>query len=129
MAGAKKKTKPAKKQSQSKQGKDLNEMTVAIQSLDGKRFKVKLPIRIAVIVLSVIALSWFFEGCRQIKAGITLAHVAVLFGGTVSTLFLLWLQAFWIYVEEKSKGTLKRKVVHFDKLEEYWLEGKKEQRK
>ena len=45
----------------------------------------------------------------------------------VRQLLLVWLQGLWIYVEEKSKGTLKEeRLTHFDRLEEY-LQGKKGQ--
>ena len=71
------------------------------------------------MVLSILALSLVFEGWRQVKDSMTAWHLAILISGTVSTIFLLWLQAFWIYVEEKSKGTLKKKIVHFDRLQEY----------
>ncbi len=43
----------------------------------------------------------------------------MLISGILATAFLLWLQAFWIYLEEKSKGTLRKKIVHFDRLQEY----------
>ena len=90
-------------------------------------WRVKRSIKTFVIVLSILALSLVFEGWRQINNGMTAGHTAVLFGGLVSTAFLLWLQAFWIYMEEKSKGTLKKKVVHFDRLQEY-IEQKRGQK-
>ncbi len=75
-------------------------------------------------MLSVLALSWFFEGIRQIQNGLTISHIFVLMGGIVSTAILLWVQGFWIYLEEKRKGTLRKKIEHFDKLEEYWQRKK-----
>jgi len=128
MADAKKK-KTAKKTARLKQNgkankatqeKNSEDMTSSSIPQDNKRFKVRLPIKMAVIILSVFALSWFFEGLRQIQNGLTLIHALVFIGGVVSTAILLWLQGFWIYLEEKHKGTLRKKIAHFDKLEEYW---------
>jgi hypothetical protein len=47
----------------------------------------------------------------------------VLVVSIVATASLLWIQAFWIYLEEKSKGTLKRKVAVFEKMEN-WFQAK-----
>lgn len=121
MAKAKKNRNAARKPEPNKEGKDLEKMTAQSLSPELKRFKVKLPIRIAVIILSVLALSWFFEGWREINKSITLVHVAVFVSGTVVTAALLYLQGFWIYLEEKYKGTLRRQIEHFEKLEQRWL--------
>ena len=115
-----KKKSSSKEQNNTTQGNDSEKMTTVAISPGIKPFKVKLSIKFAVIMLSVLALSLFFEGCRQIKEGITLEHIAVLIGGTLFTAILLLLQAFWIYLEEKYKGTLRRKNAHFEKAEEYW---------
>ena|ERR1700722_8983227 len=87
-----------------------------------KIWRIKKSIKFTVIILSILALSLFFEGWRQIKTGITAGHLAILISGILSTIVLLWVQAFWIYVEEKAKGNLKKKVVHFDRLEKYLQE-------
>jgi len=121
MAKAKKNRNTARKPEPNKEGKDLEKMTVQSLSPELKRFKVKLSIRIAVIILSVLALSWFFEGWREINKSITPVHVAVFISGTAVTAALLYLQGFWIYLEEKYKGTLRRKLEHFEKLEQRWL--------
>ena len=81
--------------------------------------RVKPLVKWLVILLSILALSLVFEGWRQIKTGLTMEHLFVFLAGIASTALLLWIQAFWIYIEEKSKGTLKKKIVHFDRLHEY----------
>ncbi len=60
-----------KQNAQDKQGTELDKMTADVQPIAAKSFKVKLPIRLGVIVLSVLALSWFFEGWRQVKHSLT----------------------------------------------------------
>jgi hypothetical protein len=120
MADGKKNKKTAK----SKQGKDSKNMTASSILQNNQKFKVRLPIKLTVIFLSVLALSWFFEGLRQIQKGFTLAHALVFLGGIISTAILLWVQGFWIYLEEKYKGTLRKKIEHFDKLEAYWQRKK-----
>ena len=84
--------------------------------------KVKFQVKALALVLSVISLSWFFEGMRQIKQSVSVGHVVLLVAAVLSTVMLLWIQAFWIYLEEKSKGSLKKKVAHFDKME-HWLKS------
>jgi hypothetical protein len=68
-------------------------------------------------VAATLSLSLFFEGYRQVSREPSFTHFALLIAGIVLTALLIWLQAFWIYIEEKSKGSLKKTVVHFDKLE------------
>jgi hypothetical protein len=81
--------------------------------------RVKPLLKWSVMLLSVLTLSLLFEGWRQIRTALTVEHLALLFIGIFGTAVLLWLQAFWIYIEEKSKSTLKKKIVHFDRLQEY----------
>jgi len=78
--------------------------------------KVSFRAKAVAFVVTVIALSWFFEGWRQVSSGITLTHCAVLIAGTGLTLALLAVQAYWIYIEEKSKGTLKRRIGIFERI-------------
>src|SRR5262250_1993085 len=57
-------------------------------------------IKLAVFAASVISLSWFFAGWRQIHEASTLASWSLLVGGTLATLLLLGVQGYWIYFEE-----------------------------
>lgn len=82
-----------------------------------KPTKVKLPIRLLAFSLTVITLSWFFEGWREIQREPGLVSGAYLFFGTTLTMLLLGVQGYWIYVEEKSTGKLIRKVKLFDSIE------------
>lgn len=78
--------------------------------------KVTFRAKAAAFVMTVITLSWFFEGWRQVSAGVTLSHCAVLAAGTGLTLVLLAVQGYWIYVEEKTKGTLKRRIGIYERI-------------
>jgi len=82
-----------------------------------KPAKVKLSLRLFTFTLTVITLSWFFEGWREIQREPGFVSVAYLFFGTTLTLLLLAVQGYWIYIEEKSTGKLVRKVKLFDKIE------------
>lgn len=94
------------------------DVSVAVESAAlVKPNKVKLPIRLAAFVLTVITLSWFFEGWREIQREPGLVSFSYLFFGTTFTLLLLAVQGFWIYIEEKSTGKLVRKVKLFDAIE------------
>lgn len=80
------------------------------------RFKVKFAIKLFAFALSVVTLSWFFEGARQIQAALTFSAVAHLLAGSIFTVALIGVQAFFIYAEEKSKDNRTRKIPLFDKL-------------
>ena len=99
---------------------------VNIKDTSVKIWRVKPSIKIAVMALSILALSLFFEGWREVKTALTAGSFAILVSGILTTVFLLWIQAFWIYIEEKQKGTLKKKIIHFDKLQSY-IEKRKDQ--
>lgn len=86
---------------------------------DTKRLKVRFAFKTAAFIASVISLSWFFEGWRKINEEATVMHFGILIGGTLLTLALIGLQAYWIYIEEKTKGTLKKRINLFDKIESY----------
>jgi hypothetical protein len=83
-----------------------------------KEIKVKFKYRLLVFSGAVIALSWFFEGTRQIAESLSFASVGILVAGTVSTALFLGVYAYWIYLEEKSKGTLNKSIPLFDKIYE-----------
>ncbi len=84
------------------------------------RLKLKSPVKFLAFIASVITLSWFFEGCRRFSQIPSLEHLFILLLGIFATAFLVWLQALWIYIEEKSKGTLQKRIVHFDRLQQYF---------
>jgi hypothetical protein len=72
--------------------------------------------KLAAFAASVVSLSWFFAGWRAINESTALSGWLLLAGGTLLTLFLIGLQGYWIYFEEKQKGTLKRRVELFEKI-------------
>jgi hypothetical protein len=84
--------------------------------MDQSQFKVRFAWKAAAFVLTVLTLSWFFEGTREIKDGLTVMHVGMLALGTVSTLLMLGVQGYWIYFEEKHKGTLKKRIDLFERI-------------
>jgi hypothetical protein len=88
-----------------------------------KSLKVKLPWKVVAFVAATISLSLWFESWRQVSRVQSLAHIMFFLAATLLTLLLVWLQAFWIYLEEKSKGTLTRRVAYFDQLESGWLKS------
>lgn len=73
-------------------------------------------LKIAAFVGSVMALSWFFAGCRQglqrstPESAVNLAAAGLVLG------LLVALQAYWIYFEEKSKGTLRARIMLFEAI-------------
>lgn len=75
---------------------------------------------------SVISLSWFFAGWRQVNETGGIGDWGVLAGGTASTLLLLSVQGYWIYFDEKRKGNLTKKVEIFDKIDKYLSDRKSE---
>lgn len=99
---------------------ELEQMTTNVSSAKAGSLKVKFQAKAIALILSVVSLSWVFEGFRQIKAGGNVGNFAILISALLATTFLLWIQAFWIYVEEKSKGTLKRKIAIFESMEKWF---------
>ena len=88
-------------------------------SAASKRLKVRFAFKVVAFIASVISLSWFFEGWRKVNESATVMHFGILIGGTLTTLALIGLQAYWIYIEEKTRGTLKKRIGVFDKIESY----------
>jgi hypothetical protein len=78
--------------------------------------KVHWAFRLTAFVASVVTLSWFFAGWRQIQETGLFADWLLLVSGTVFTVLLLGVQAYWIYFEEKDKGTLKKRIELFEKM-------------
>ncbi len=90
----------------------MNQIPNAIE----KPKKVHWTFRLTAFVASVITLSWFFAGWRQIQETGQFSDWLLLLSGTVFTLLLLGVQAYWIYFEEKDKGTLKKRIELFEKM-------------
>jgi len=78
--------------------------------------KVHWTFRLTAFVASVITLSWFFAGWRQTQETGQFSDWLLLLEGTAFTLLLLGVQAYWIYFEEKAKGTLKKRIELFEKM-------------
>ncbi len=73
-------------------------------------------IKWSVFIASVITLSWFFAGWRQVNESGQIGDWAILVGGTLSTILLIGVQGYWIYFEEKAKGRLMKRVELFEKI-------------
>lgn len=78
--------------------------------------KVKFIFKLINFCCAVLTLSWFFEGWRQVNANPSVEHFALLLVGTVLTILFLGVHGYWVYIEEKSKGTLKRQFGLFEKI-------------
>lgn len=78
--------------------------------------KVKFVYKFVNFCLAAYSLSWFFEGWREINKELSPNNAAILSAGTLATLFFLAVHFYWIYFEEKSKGTLKKRVELFEKI-------------
>lgn len=78
----------------------------------------------SIFAASVVSLSWFFAGWRQVNQAGGISDWALLVGGTASTICLLGLQGYWIYFEEKNKGRLTKRIALFEKIHEK-LEAKR----
>lgn len=85
--------------------------------IQGKARKVHWAFRLTGFVASVITLSWFFAGWRQIQETGLFTDWLLLASGTFFTVLLLGMQAYWIYFEEKDKGTLKKRIELFEKMQ------------
>ncbi|MDZ4835960.1 MAG: hypothetical protein SGJ27_19445 [Candidatus Melainabacteria bacterium] len=104
--------------------KTKNESTVGTESGDilehvaseSRPVKVKFVYKFVNFSLAAYALSWFFEGWREINKDLTAGNAAILVAGTLATLFFLAVHFYWIYFEEKSKGTLRKRVELFEKI-------------
>lgn len=69
-------------------------------------------------IASVMTLSWFFAGYRQVQEAGQLPDWLLLIAGTLSTVMLLGIQGYWVYFEEKQKGTLKKRIALFETIHE-----------
>jgi hypothetical protein len=77
--------------------------------------KISMVLKVVAFCFSVVTLSWFFEGMRQCKAAATPEGLCYLLGGTLLTILLVAVQAFFVYCEERSKNSRTRKIALFDK--------------
>lgn len=89
----------------------MNQRPEAIEKIE----KVHWTFRLIAFAASVVTLSWFFAGWRQIHEAGGVSDWVLLFAGIYLTALFLGLQAYWIYFEEKSKGTLKKRIEFFEK--------------
>lgn len=97
-------------------GEDEMESTKECQSLTRVEYKVKFGYKLATFAGAVLGLSWFFEGWRAMQESFTLEHFGILLFGTLVTVFFVGVHAYWIYLEEKAKGTLKKHIGLFEKI-------------
>lgn len=101
--------------------KDSNELGVDSSSNKKVRnVKVKFSHKLFVFVGAVISLSWFFEGWRKVQESLSIEHVAILLIGTILTIFFVGIHAYWIYLEEKLKGTLKKRIELFERIYDFF---------
>lgn len=70
----------------------------------------------SVFAASVVSLSWFFAGWRQVNEHGSIGDWGLLAGGTLATVAFVMVQGYWIYFEEKSKGKLTKRVDLFEKI-------------
>lgn len=87
-------------------------------SSSNRRLKIKFVYKFFAFVFSVVALSWFFEGTRQMQAGLSVSAIVYVLAGSLLTVALIGVQAFFIYAEEKSKDNRTRKIRLFDAVYE-----------
>jgi len=96
---------------------------------DSSTLKVKFAFKALAFCASVVTLSWFFEGWRRIHTavdlGSTVLATSILVAGVVVTSLLIVVQAFWIYIEEKQKGSCVRRLELFEKLYSFFVQRKR----
>ncbi|HEY9790311.1 MAG TPA: hypothetical protein V6D22_07930 [Candidatus Obscuribacterales bacterium] len=73
-------------------------------------------VRWGAFALATYTLSLFFAGWREINTTGHWTGFLLLAAGVILTSTLLMLQAYWIYFEEKNKGTLKTGHKLFDSV-------------
>jgi hypothetical protein len=90
--------------------------------------KIHWSIRTIAFIASVFTLSIFFAGWREFaEQGHTVYGVFEMSCGIVLTGLLLMLQGYWIYFDEKKKGTLRRHIRWFEALHNAIEKGNNEQ--
>lgn len=81
-----------------------------------KKCGVHWAVKTAAFVASIFSLSWFFAGWRLVHEAQTTANWLALTGGTVFTVLLVSLQGYWIYFDEKAKGTLRKRIGLYERI-------------
>ena len=79
-------------------------------------YKVRFALKAVAFCAAVVSLSWFFQGWREVNQAPGVASVALLVFGTSLTLLILGVMGYWTYFEEKSKGTLKKKIKLYEDI-------------
>ena len=92
---------------------------------NGSQARIHWTVKLAAFVASVITLSWFFAGWRQVNADASPVNWALLGGGVVLTVLLVGLQGYWIYFEEKARGRLRKRIRLFELINDRLLAGAK----
>lgn len=78
--------------------------------------RVKGVVRWSAFAAATYTLSLFFAGWREINTTGQLSGFVLLALGVVFTGLLIMLQAYWIYFEERNKGSLRRQSKMFEWL-------------
>jgi predicted negative regulator of RcsB-dependent stress response len=78
--------------------------------------RIHWSIRYLAFALSTFTLSLFFAGWREVNTTMHWSGFLLLAAGVVLTLLLLMLQGYWIYFEEKNKGSLKKTSKLFESI-------------
>jgi multisubunit Na+/H+ antiporter MnhB subunit len=79
-------------------------------------YKVRFALKVVAFIAAVISLSWFFQGWREVNQTPGIASFALLVFGTSLTLLIVGVMAYWTYFEEKSKGTLKKRIGFYEDI-------------
>jgi hypothetical protein len=86
-----------------------------------------MMVKTAAFIVSIVFMSWSFAGYRAIQQEPTLLNWCALSASVLATILMLSVQGYWIYIEEMNKGTLRRKIVLFDRIH-LWLGRAREKR-
>jgi hypothetical protein len=81
--------------------------------------RIHWSVRYSAFIASVFTLSLFFAGWREFMEQGQISGIVLLAAGVLLTLLLLFVQGYWIYFEEKDKGTLRRHVGWFESIHSF----------
>ncbi|HEY9676968.1 MAG TPA: hypothetical protein V6C76_03125 [Drouetiella sp.] len=79
-------------------------------------YKIKFALKLVAFIAATLSLSWFFQGWREVNTAPSVGSFALLVFGTSLTLLILGVMGYWTYFEEKSKGTLKKKIKFYENI-------------